>query len=273
MKYWRVGQQGDEPTDLPIKPGPKHLVTVRVLVDSPDEDEATDIVGEMMRGQETFLTDGPIVDWAVGRSELYQLPEEYEEGEAFGQAAHPRVVLLVHNNSVRTVVANQPVDVLVLDDSLEGEPPRAVDHEGKTYAVVHDEGGLVVHADTRLADRLVDAAGIGPTQSVSRPSPSSEGAFWLRYYVARLEAAAQDSDGVPPVEFRRWVEEIVPDLDDLAATLPLRPEQKRLAEALASAMQAFIFHGGPNPDTLPAFQSLPGSIERKASAAKHEGGR
>ena len=183
------------------------------------------------------------------------------------------MVILVRNNNVRTVIANQPVDVLVLDDFIEGEPPRMVVHNGKTYAVVNDEVGLVVQADRVLADRLVDVAGTDPAASVPRPSTPSELAFWLRYYVARLGVAAQDYDGIPPVEFRRWVEEIVPDLADLAAMLPVSSAQQSLAEELASAMQAFIFHGGPDPDTLPAFQSLPGVITRNASAMKRKGGQ
>lgn len=83
MKYWRVGQRRDEPVDLPVHPGLKRMVTVQVLVDADDENEATDILGEIMRGEETFLTNGPILDWKFGQIETYQISEEYEEGEAW----------------------------------------------------------------------------------------------------------------------------------------------------------------------------------------------
>ncbi len=175
MKYWREEPDGNKLIDLSIKPGPKRLVQVLVLVDTADENEATDLIGEMMRGQEHRLTDGPIVDWAFGRTECYELPEEYTEGAAFKTTAN----------------------------------------------------------ETTL---------------------TSDQAFWFRYYVARLTAATQDTENMPPVELRRWLDEVLPDLDALVSELPLSPEQQTLAEELAAAMQGYLFRGGPDPETIAKFQ-------------------
>ena len=83
MQYWRVGQRNDEPCNLPVHSGPKHLLTVQILVNTADAVEAHDIVGDMLRQAETFLTHGPIIDWAFAQDTPYSLPDAYEEGDAF----------------------------------------------------------------------------------------------------------------------------------------------------------------------------------------------
>ena len=81
-------------------------------------------------------------------------------------------------------------------------------------------------------------------------------AFWFRYYVARMSACATDPS-VSDKGFRQWMLEILTDLDDAAEReLPLTPEKKAIAERLAQAMQAHVFHEGPDPDDLPEFHDV-----------------
>lgn len=50
-------------------------------------------------------------------------------------------------------------------------------------------------------------------------------------------------------EFRRWMAEVIEDLGDFAQVqYPVDAAVTADAERLAQAMQAFIFHDGPDPE-------------------------
>ncbi|PSR21933.1 MAG: hypothetical protein C7B47_17010 [Sulfobacillus thermosulfidooxidans] len=85
MRYFRAGQSPDtdNPTILPVSPGPKMRVSVTLLVDAADPAAATDCLNSIFRDHETFLTDGPLIDWAFGPLTPYTPPDPYEEGMAF----------------------------------------------------------------------------------------------------------------------------------------------------------------------------------------------
>ena len=85
---------------------------------------------------------------------------------------------------------------------------------------------------------------------------SQDFAFWVYFFIARLRVCAEDYS-VSPVEFRRWALEALDDLADfIRQDLPVPAERQQLAEQLAEAMQAFIFHQGPDPDALPLFRDV-----------------
>lgn len=85
MRYFRAGQfpATEEPTHLPVAPGPKMLVPVTVLVDAADAAAATDCLNTILRNHETVLTNGPVLDWAFGPLIPYTPPDPYKEGMAF----------------------------------------------------------------------------------------------------------------------------------------------------------------------------------------------
>ncbi|WP_020373488.1 hypothetical protein [Sulfobacillus thermosulfidooxidans] len=85
MRYFRAGQSPDtnEPTDLPVSPGPKMQVSVTLLVDAADPTAATDCLNTIFRDHDTVLTHGPLIDWAFGPLTPYTPPDPYQEGMAF----------------------------------------------------------------------------------------------------------------------------------------------------------------------------------------------
>lgn len=85
MRYFCAGQSPDtdDPTLLPVSPGPKMRVVVTLLVDAADPTAATDCLNTIFRDHETVLTHGPLIDWAFGPLTPYIPPDPYQEGMAF----------------------------------------------------------------------------------------------------------------------------------------------------------------------------------------------
>jgi len=86
MRFWWHGERDDEPLLLPVEPGTKQLVTVQLLVNADDADQATTLVGDLLRRAETPRTGGPVIDWRFVSQTPYRLAAEYEEGDAFSPA-------------------------------------------------------------------------------------------------------------------------------------------------------------------------------------------
>ena len=79
MKYSRIGQRTESPSEIAVQPGTKQIVTLRLLVDVEEET----VAGDVLRNAETCLTGGPVIDWAFEAFTEYTLPDSYEEGDAF----------------------------------------------------------------------------------------------------------------------------------------------------------------------------------------------
>lgn len=96
MRYFRAGQSPstDEPTRLPVTPGPKMLVPVTILVDAVDSAAATTRLSAILRNYDTLLTGGPLIDWAFGPLTPYTPPDPYQEGMAFAPPAVPDTAVL-----------------------------------------------------------------------------------------------------------------------------------------------------------------------------------
>lgn len=72
--------------------------------------------------------------------------------------------------------------------------------------------------------------------------------YWIAYFAARIHAVIHD-DALSWPDQRQWLDEVVEDLQDLAQKgCAVTDDNVNRAQRLARAMQAFIFHEGPNPD-------------------------
>jgi len=87
-------------------------------------------------------------------------------------------------------------------------------------------------------------------------SPAETTTFWIRYFAERIRAVFNDST-LDARTTREWVLEITEDLDELIQPPDDSSSTTLLAHSLAHAMHQHIFYNGPDPDTLPAFESVP----------------
>ncbi len=73
-------------------------------------------------------------------------------------------------------------------------------------------------------------------------------AYWIQYFAQRITTMVQDSE-ISNDTLRNWLNEIVSDLESLAEVDGgLDAAKKAHAQRFAEAMQAFIFHQGPDPE-------------------------
>ena len=73
-------------------------------------------------------------------------------------------------------------------------------------------------------------------------------AYWIAYFAHRLTAML-DVETLSMNDLRSWLAEVSDDLEQLAVLDgQLNEANHEGARRLATAMQAFIFHEGPDPD-------------------------
>ena len=81
-------------------------------------------------------------------------------------------------------------------------------------------------------------------------------AYWIAYFAHRLTTVLDD-ETISDITLREWLGEMSEDLKQLALLDgQLDDANHDRARHLAAAMQAFIFHEGPDPDEDPALRAL-----------------
>lgn len=66
----------------------------------------------------------------------------------------PRLVIVLEDHNVHTVIAEQPVDVLVLDNWIEGGPEERIKYGPTVYSNVTKEAEVHVKVRPRTVGRL-----------------------------------------------------------------------------------------------------------------------
>lgn len=83
---------------------------------------------------------------------------------------------------------------------------------------------------------------------MTQASPDDNLSLDIAYYAERIRTCLMDEtlDWHTPLD---WLHETLEDMLALATTRgDVTPDQLTAVRAKAQAMQAFIFHGGPDPD-------------------------
>ena len=142
MHYWRIGQRDEEPADLPITPGPKPVISVQILVDAANSDDAHEIVGDILRQVETFRANGPVIDWAFTQDTLYPLADAYEEGD-FQSPRLPRkrYPLIGHPAIIRIAFPPSPPR----GERSDGDSDRGPRNTGAQDTTVRTPRGVSCH--------------------------------------------------------------------------------------------------------------------------------
>ncbi|POB12179.1 hypothetical protein [Sulfobacillus sp. hq2] len=138
MRYFRAGQfpATDEPTHLPVAPGPKMLVPVTVLVDAADAAAATDCLNTILRDHATPVTNGPLIDWALGPLTPYTPPDPYQEGMAFASAVTPDPATLWADLGRRIAERLGPGDAdLLYDPATFGDAAGTLSYDAMTARI------------------------------------------------------------------------------------------------------------------------------------------
>ncbi|SMC08100.1 hypothetical protein SAMN00768000_3651 [Sulfobacillus thermosulfidooxidans DSM 9293] len=175
MRYFRAGQSPDtdNPTILPVSPGPKMRVSVTLLVDAADPAAATDCLNSIFRDHETFLTDGPLIDWAFGPLTPYTPPDPYEEGMAF-YTPQPDLLTVWQDLGRRIAERLGPAEADILyDPDTFGDDDGSRSPDAMTariQAIVVDECQKLATASLSIRKTLSE-----PLSPVSTPTSKERG--------------------------------------------------------------------------------------------------
>ncbi|PSR27614.1 MAG: hypothetical protein C7B46_19315 [Sulfobacillus benefaciens] len=102
----------------------------------------------------------------------------------------------------------------------------------------------------------IDVADKPYTNRGSLPVHPRVMAYWIAYFAHRLTTVLDD-ESISMNILREWLSEMSEDLKQLALLDgQLDDTNHDRARHLADAMQAFIFHEGPDPDEDPALRAL-----------------